>query len=444
MAELKKLIPGDTCMGVLANGVLKSNKKIISSPHEYLLFYGNLVVMPDTKKHYFAPPDVYMDYLNAFLDSKEGQKYERPTPEQIEEDILTVLNSDYDDSANEPGSDAFDKQPINNSAKNTEDNPLIQTEESTESTDAEIKTAEHDTQDDENSASDEANETSPVETAKKESVEEKVEVAKKEKKSLFGEKKSKAPARPETEEIEVDTSWLDEIEENPDAYVSPKGRSSIDSKAQDTRIGKLSRQVKHLRTVALLLLVCAMLPWLLMGLGMMNFGPMQKTAADEIQVISLANDIKAGNAITAGDLQLSTIMRSQFNDMSSGTTVDSAGNAVPDYIQLWSNRNSIIGKYAADNLSAGDYLMASDYATLKNGLNMIEIDIDGTKVKVPIKATATGTSDMRLYAIVTSRSAEGITNSFALNLGELTFEGKSLKDILNSDGNLILEEIIQN
>ena len=74
-------------------------------------------------------------------------------------------------------------------------------------------------------------------------------------------------------------------------------------------------------------------------------------------------------------------------------------------------------------------------------MNMIEIDVDGTKVKVPVSATKAGSSDVRVYAIITTRNAEGVTKSFALNLGELAFEGKSLKDVINSEGESILEGI---
>ena len=91
MAELKKLIPGETLMGVIAKGVLQSNGKILDTPHEYLFFYGNVVVMPDTNKTFHAPREKYLEYLNAFLDSKEGQRYERPSAEQIEKDIIACL-----------------------------------------------------------------------------------------------------------------------------------------------------------------------------------------------------------------------------------------------------------------------------------------------------------------------------------------------------------------
>ena len=445
MAELKKLIPGETLMGIIAKGVLQSNGKILDTPHEYLFFYGNVVVMPDTNKTFHAPREKYLEYLNAFLDSKEGQRYERPSAEQIEKDIIACLGKPSLEPVNLPVSDAVDEQPMPDTpVESANDFSSIKSEndEEADETDAENEPEEPEPDPDDNSASVEEEREEEQDTAS-EVIE---ETHKKEKKkfSLFNKKTKVAPASPEVNTPAADTSWLDEMVEDENAYVSPKFYSSASSKAQDARIGKLSKQIKHLRTVALLLLVAAMLPWLLMGLGIMNIGPVTKTNTDEIEVISLVKDVKAGNVISATDIERSTIMRSQFDNLSVGTTVDSSGNVVQNYVQLWSNRNSIVGKYAADNLAAGDYLTAADYATLKNGLNMIEIDIDGTKVKVPVKATAAGTSDVRMYAIVTSRNAEGVTNSFALNLGELQFDGKSLKDVLNSNGNSILEELIQN
>jgi hypothetical protein len=75
---------------------------------------------------------------------------------------------------------------------------------------------------------------------------------------------------------------------------------------------------------------------------------------------------------------------------------------------------------------------------------MIEIDVNGTKVKVPVSSTKAGTSDIRMYAIITNRGEDGATTSFALNLGEIKLNGRSLKDILNSDGESIINEIIPN
>ena len=42
MAELKKLIPGDTLLAVIRKGVLVEGGKPTGSPGEYLLFYGNV------------------------------------------------------------------------------------------------------------------------------------------------------------------------------------------------------------------------------------------------------------------------------------------------------------------------------------------------------------------------------------------------------------------
>ena len=424
MAELEKLIAGETLIGPIEEGVIRKDGKYEKVPSTQLLFYGNVIYNSETgKTFHIKDVEIYYRYLDEFLNSPNGQKYERPTKEEIDAAITACIG-------------------------------LNKSNEISASVDEDIKSK--------------INQPEQTDAEKEETQE-------KPRKRLIGKKQSRKKKKelqlasdtdtepePETDTIQELESEFDikpienELSTYAETEVNSKSIIPEDPQAPalshegqtesvlEERVAKLTKQLKRVRTMATILLLIAIAPVFLYQFGYLQLGQQFKTAADEIRVIALAKDIKAGDVINEADLEEAAIMREQFEDLSAGTAVDSKGNAVKDYVQLWSNRNGIIGKYAADNLVAGEYLMASDYATLKNGLNMIEIDIDGTKVKVPVKATAAGTSDMRLYAIVTSRSAEGLTNSFALNLGELTFEGKSLKDILTSDGTSVLKEVLQN
>ena len=60
-----------------------------------------------------------------------------------------------------------------------------------------------------------------------------------------------------------------------------------------------------------------------------------------------------------------------------------------------------------------------------------------------VKSTQAASSDMRFYAIITSKDSEGKVSNYAINLGTLEFSGKSLKRILNEEGKSILEDYIQ-
>ncbi|MBQ9328179.1 MAG: hypothetical protein IJ225_06550 [Solobacterium sp.] len=470
MAELKKLVPGESLIGILQHGVLVDFGKVSSEPGQFLLFYGNVVVDPSTEKKYHASKEKYMAILENFLESSEGKRYERPTPEEIEEAIAICITPPSLPPVAKPNPVALESDDIQN-PETDEDAPAEETtpvseseavtEESSDEGEMETEPAEVlvQTADPEISASDETEdlieeedfETTEAEVpipgtpeesthaeiaAEKSKKTRKLKLFKKRKKSKV--KKSKEPAQPDTG-IELN---LDDLVEDENAYVPPSAYSDFGTNdAQSNRITKLTKEIKRLRTAAMFLLVFALLPYLLYAVGVIGFGQRQATPTDEIHVISLAKDVKAGEVIPKDALTESIIMREQFNDLSGGTAIDSKGNTVKDYVQLWSNRNAIAGQYATGNLEAGDYLLASDYAVLKNGMNMIEIDVDGTKVKVPVSATKAGSSDVRVYAIITTRNAEGVTKSFALNLGELAFEGKSLKDVINSEGESILEGI---
>ena len=60
--------------------------------YELHLLYGNMIYPPPDEGIIHCTEATYREKLNQFLDSKEGQKYIRPTEEEIKEDEKLVLS----------------------------------------------------------------------------------------------------------------------------------------------------------------------------------------------------------------------------------------------------------------------------------------------------------------------------------------------------------------
>ena len=422
MAELKKLIPGDTLLAVIRKGVLVEGGKPTGSPGEYLLFYGNVVVMPETEKRYHAAEDVYLSMLEEFFESDEGKRYERPSEEQIKADIAACITP-----PTLPPIESQTLPPVEEDSLIAEEDPLYDSDSKSLPSDSEEEEeVEEEIDEDEEEDESEAEEEHPVKKKRLRGF------------PLF--QKKKELAKEDLIEEEQDPDTTDRfIESLVEEEVPAQKFQTISEDA--TQISSLKKEIKHLKVIAVLLVAAALIPLMLYALDVIT---VSRTDTKDVSVISLTKDIKAGEVIPIDALMESIVPRAEFNNLSSGTAVDPSGNVVQDYMQLWSNRNQISGKYATADLKEGDYLYASDYTVLKKGVNMIELDIDGTKVKVPISATSAGSSDVRLYAIVTTRSTDDQISSFAVNLGELKFNGKTLKNILDSSGKSVLQDLLGN
>ena len=88
--EKLHLEPGKTLLGTkrITDG---KESKIIS------IYYGNCVEPPLTQEDHYIPlkEKVYLEILNAFLDSEQGRAYERPNEEQIKadsEEVARIIN----------------------------------------------------------------------------------------------------------------------------------------------------------------------------------------------------------------------------------------------------------------------------------------------------------------------------------------------------------------
>lgn len=431
MAELKKLEPGKTLIKIERYGVREKDGSAVSEPQEFMLFYGNVAAVNGSEKTFHIDEGQYYRYLDAFLESPEGKRYEKPTEEQIRDAIISCIKppsfppvTDQMPPIVEEDSPEIEEHPL--FENNSEGLPETNEEESEENSDSEKEEEQYEIK----------------KAAEKRKKRKGFPLFKKKRKTDAEQLKSEPESESEEEEPEDKNSTVIIQEPKEDEEVVPELYvDQVPDTDQSERIRKLSTENKKLKITGVILVAMALMPFMFYALGVISIGARETGA---VKVISISKDIKAGEVIALDELTESTISKEQFESDSAGTAVDPSGNAVRDYLQLWSNRNFIVGKYATGDLKEGDYLHASDYAILKNGINMIELDIDGTKVKVPVSDSAAGTSDVRLYAIVTSKDTDKQITSFAVNLGELSFNGKTIKSVLDSNGKPILQNLIGN
>lgn len=172
--------------------------------------------------------------------------------------------------------------------------------------------------------------------------------------------------------------------------------------------------------------------------------PGMNPAVKDIQrkVVQVSSDVKAGDVITKDNIKEVNITDEQYDEMSGKTVFEANGEKTTDAVVLYSNANDVIGKYATDNLSSGDYLMLSDYSDIKEDEKYITMNIDGKETTIPINVTTAGNSSVNLYAIVTTTLEDGTTKNLAVNMGTFSLEGRNLKDILDSDGKSVLGNIL--
>lgn len=421
MPELKKLIPGETRIAVINKGALFEEGKITEEGAKYNLYYGNVVYIAETDKRYHMKNGRYIAILNKFLESPVGQQYEKPTMEEIRNDIAACITPpDLPDPA-------FSEQDEQADSPLQPDNPALKEECEPEQVPVEDEQAIQDPGSSEIEKTDEE-EREPLpylELIDDEEAWKELERENRKAIKLFEKSKPRSILKGKKENRRK--------EETPETPPEKNGDNEEDF--------RLKKALGFWRAAAIVAIIAA----IGIAFAVLAAGSTLTVSAgsSEVHIVSLNDTVMAGNAIPASSLSEAVISREEFKELSGNTTIDRNGNIKTDYPILWKNRNAVIGRFAADNLQKGDYLFNSDYSLLKTGTSMVELDVNGTVVKVPVASVLAATSDMKLYAIITSRDDTGRISNYAVNLGTLEFTGKSLRRILNKDGESILEEYLQ-
>ena len=182
--------------------------------------------------------------------------------------------------------------------------------------------------------------------------------------------------------------------------------------------------------------------------GLMLFGILPNpfgagTAKEMVSVVVAAQDIEKGTKITEEMIAEGKIAKDEWESKTGVQYVDGKGTVRSSMIVLWDNRKSVVGEYAASAVAKDDCFTDADTTSLADGKNMLTLDVDGKTVMVPVNVTAAGTTDIKLYAIISSADSEGKVTNAAFNLSTVKLEGRELVDILNSGDKSILEALLK-
>ena len=425
MERTKQLVPEETeirCQPVRRRKVVDGH--VVEDAAYARIRYGNLVIGQDDGKPYYVPHQQYRNLLAKFLTSSEGQEYIIPSEQEMLEAETQVIAkyfpTKYEKAQEEDNPEPEEPvQEPENVADESEMNETPQDQEQTEPVDS--------------SKGDEEPKGLILRFSRK----------KKSKRThrrgiLKGGTKDKNRAGEETEPEE--NSPDDEDEKgyaDPvvlyDAGV-PEGTVAEKFLVPET----YSRRYRRMKTSAVIsMAACAVL-----AMGLFDIIPINPSGSAEKHVIQLADDVKAGDPLTMDDFREAVIPNSQFQSASRETYIDADGNASTAYMVLWSNRTNAAGKYASTDLSAGDYLTSADYSMVKSGSDLVELSVNGSKVRIPAVLLNKGTSEMQLFAIVTSKDSDGTETTVAVPLGSAEFQGKTLRDVVDSGGKTVLDQLI--
>lgn len=101
-----------------------------------------------------------------------------------------------------------------------------------------------------------------------------------------------------------------------------------------------------------------------------------RSASEKTEIVRVTKDIKEGNEITAEMVQ----------------TVEVGAYNLPQ--NLMTDKKEVVGKYAAADLAAGDYILSSKLSAVPAAENAYLYNLDGKKqaISVTIKSFATGLS----------------------------------------------------
>lgn len=232
------------------------------------------------------------------------------------------------------------------------------------------------------------------------------------------------------------------IEDLSCAVAKANKRVKKEIKAEENGGGKYKAVMIASLIVSMLSLGCVGAMGIGLAKGMISLTPVTQEKST-VSVITVNKDIASGTQITEDDVEETEISADEYSELETGTLVGADGSTSKNYAELWGAKNKIVGRYATQDLKQGDYLYKTSYTAIGEGEKVITMDIDGEKVSVPVTITKEGTSDINVYAIMTTKDADGKTSNIAFDLGKISLSGKEIKDITDSSGASKLAEILK-
>ena len=167
--------------------------------------------------------------------------------------------------------------------------------------------------------------------------------------------------------------------------------------------------------------------------------PSTEAATESFVVIKVKNNIRTNQKITEDDLEGTILNSEQFKKYNQVSTyVASDGQLKPETLLLWENRDDIIGKYAARELSAGSILydtaITSQHVVADK--TYVDVDINGeTKSYETDTNVLPGNTKIQIVAIVQTDNGQ----PSQILLSEMMLQDRSLQSIFDSAGKDILD-----
>lgn len=434
--QKKKLIPRQTALGTIRNA------RYGDLVMDITVFYGNFYAMPNGIVLH-VPDKIYYQMLYSFLDSPEGQQYERPTEEEIKEAIRECVQMP---SNPDP---VYDPRPVGKQTpieeideieKNTEEKSEEVSENTAEQLDAaadeQLEEVVEKAKDDD-SNSDEENIQVNEAVKDEDEVNKIVENTESEQVESFEELNESESPQEQHENEEAANNNQNESEEKEIASEKAEKdkQSTVNSESKIT-----DNKKKVLFYVLASILGVSLVANGFLASMVMNTAPktdVQPQTLVDYKVLTVNKDIAAGEIIAEDALTEVAITQEQIKAISGDSIITDQGKVETEFPVLSENKNNVVGMLAVDNLKKGDYLLSGDYTAIKEGVNSIAINVDGQEVLVPVEATVDGTSDVKVFAIISTKLADGTVANKAVNLGNLTFQGKALTSVFDAEGNVV-------
>jgi hypothetical protein len=445
---MKKLIEGESKIGRLPSR--NSNGE---EDGAVTVFYGNIIINDKGSKSHL-PYDYYEKVLIRFLESKRGLEYEvpseisdkvnRPSDKNEEKATMTVQDQQLEpeDETENKKSEEAQPEEIKTEVQEVDSEP-----EEKKPTFAEIREQRKlEKKQEKERKRQERLEREKAEQEEKQRQKELEEQRKQEELEKKRQAELEEQARKEKELQEQQEQELENLEksteyEEDDPLENTQSIEVIKSeKTKEVPKGYTVKMMVMLGITISSLLITVFTFLCLFG-KIPNMNPALSNS--EKKVVHLINDVSAGQVITKDDVESVYVTSEQYDEMSGSNVIKADGETMTDSLVLYDNISDVIGKYATDNLSSGDYLMLSDYSDIAEGESVITMNVDGTETTIPINVTTAGKSSINLYAIVTTTAEDGTKKTLALNMGTFSLEGRTLEDVLNSDGKSVIGDLLK-
>lgn len=167
--------------------------------------------------------------------------------------------------------------------------------------------------------------------------------------------------------------------------------------------------------------------------------PSEAPVTESHVVVKIKNDILTNQQITESDIEGTILNDEQFEKYNGVSThIDAKGQVTKELLILWEDRDTVIGKYAARDLTAGSILYDTAVTSqhVVAAKTYVDIDVNGeSKTYESNTDILPGNTRIQIVAIVQTDSS----TPKQILLSEMTLQDRSLESIFDSAGKDILD-----